>query len=530
MKEKFKNLKAGYIAALLLFIVTILTPVVYFIYCPDNLMHSDMSAEIILSKLLASEKRLITPNWFYSTEIRIVYTQLVMTPLFTIFPDKGMHMIKLASIMIYAFLLAVTYIFTAKEFDIKKAPLFLSGAFLFAPLSNEYFDMVLLGCFYTSQIIVTYLLIKIFLHESSEKTYAKMISLTILLLSSFIVGLSGFRYLASLFAPLFIATVFALVFDKEKGTVTGIKGKVYISFAMGVFGTIGCAINLFVLPKFYHFDRSGVSPVAFNEIPGRFIRSIKLMALLLGFREGEVSALDGIVNVIKIVCLIFLIFEVIYLLRNRYKVLSPKQRILLYYFIASLVINWIMLIFTDVRMQYRYWIPSLAIAILLTGVYLSIPKKADAKKMSAKIAMIVPAALVVVTVLSSYYGELLKDYEYNDCAKRYGYMDFLEKEGYEFGYATFWNASVSEYLSDGKIHVATLTGGFNDEAPYEWLAPTYYYQKGYHEGKTFLLLAKTEEPALASGDINFMQDAPKVYEDDFYVIYEGEGMYVFSNP
>ena len=537
MKVKSEKRNMGMWAGALLLAITVLTPILFFIYCPDNLMHSDMSAEVILSKLLASEGRLVSPNWFYSTEIRIVYSQLIMTPLFMIFPAKGMHMIKLASIIIYMFLLLLAYLFTAKEFDIKKTALFLSGALLFAPLSNEYFDMVLIGCFYTSQLIVTYLLIKLFVRDIPEKLAVKALVLFILLASSFTVGLSGMRYLASLFAPLFLAVIIQMILDKEKGTLKDIRTRAFISFGMGVFATIGCAINLFVLPKFYHFDDSGnVSIVPLGEVPERFITSIKLMLRLLGFREGEtllgaagtgygqMGFGDGLVNVIKAAALIFLLYVVIYLFKNRYKVLGPKQRMLLYYFICSFFINWIMLIFTDVLMQYRYWIPSLSIAILLVGIYLSVLGN------DRKILRLIPVAVIVLTVLSSYYGELLKDYKYNDCAKRYAYMDFLEKEGYEFGYATFWNASVTEYLSDGKIHVGNLGGDENGSAPYEWLTPTYYYQKGYHEGKTFLLLDVTEEPALKNGDITFMQDAPKVYEDERYVIYEGEGMYLFSNP
>ena len=108
-------------------------------------------------------------------------------------------------------------------------------------------------------------------------------------------------------------------------------------------------------------------------------------------------------------------------------------------------------------------------------------------------------------------------------------MEFLEENRYTFGYATFWNSSVTEYLSNGEIRVGNLGGKDGVSAPYEWLSPKFYYKEGYHTGKTFLLLARTEEPALFNGDITVMQDAVKVYEDEYYVIYEGEGMYLFSD-
>ena len=51
--------------------------------------------------------------------------------------------------------------------------------------------------------------------------------------------------------------IIQMILDKEKGTLKDIRTRAFISFGMGVFATIGCAINLFVLPKFYHFDDSG---------------------------------------------------------------------------------------------------------------------------------------------------------------------------------------------------------------------------------------------------------------------------------
>ena len=108
-------------------------------------------------------------------------------------------------------------------------------------------------------------------------------------------------------------------------------------------------------------------------------------------------------------------------------------------------------------------------------------------------------------------------------------MKFLEENDYDFGYATFWNASVTEYLSDGEIKVGNLGGEEGKVAPYEWLTPKSYYRDGFHEGKTFLLLARTEEAGMLKGDFVVMEDAECVHQDEYYAIYEGQqGMYIFS--
>lgn len=49
----------------------------------DHWLDSDMAAEMIFSRILAGEHRIIsTTNWYYSTEFRVLYTQLIMGPLF----------------------------------------------------------------------------------------------------------------------------------------------------------------------------------------------------------------------------------------------------------------------------------------------------------------------------------------------------------------------------------------------------------------------------------------------------------------
>lgn len=53
----------------------------------NNYIDSDMSSELVLARLLADEGSLISKNWFYSTELRVLNTQLVFMPLFLVFDN-----------------------------------------------------------------------------------------------------------------------------------------------------------------------------------------------------------------------------------------------------------------------------------------------------------------------------------------------------------------------------------------------------------------------------------------------------------
>ena len=55
----------------------------YFIYrFGMNNIDADNSSEMVLAKLLAEEKTFLSTNWFYSTELRVLNTQLVLSMLF----------------------------------------------------------------------------------------------------------------------------------------------------------------------------------------------------------------------------------------------------------------------------------------------------------------------------------------------------------------------------------------------------------------------------------------------------------------
>lgn len=500
---------------------------IFIIFFMDNLMHSDMSAEVILSKLLCTEHKLITKDWYYSTEIRILYSHLIMTPLFYLFGNYTL--VKQLSVFIFYGILIWAYLYLMKRVDVALKWKLVGLGLLFAPLSNEYLDMQLVGCFYTAQTICTYVFLSLFLKKQKNQR-AFYIRLVGLFLFGIFLGLSGLRYLASLLLPLCMALFFLVCTEKEKITKKSLTKQPFkeeLSLALlsfcGLFGgAIGFLINKYYLANHYHFDTtSEISFVPLSEVSQRFLNSMKLMLEFVGYTQIQATSPRGMVNVIKLAFLIFMVIATVWLLQNRAK-LNRNEKLLLFYTLAAFLFNWYLLVFTDVLMQYRYWLP---IYILLVFVMVLFFKHFEVENQLIKITAV---TICVAAVLGSLYGELWQDMKYNDCEKRYAYMNFLEKEGYDFGYATFWNASVSEYLSNGQIQFANL--GLNDlEKPYEWLVPTYYYERGYHRGKCFLLLANSEAAGMEKGDFTIMEDAQKVYQDEYYSIYEGnEGMYLFT--
>ncbi|MBR4759096.1 MAG: hypothetical protein IK078_02975, partial [Lachnospiraceae bacterium] len=391
--------------------------VLYTLLYLNHLMHSDMAAEVILSKLLRDRGELISKEWFYSTEIRILYSHLVMTPLFYLFSD--FHTVKVLSIFIFLVLLLLAFHFFASKLKMSLSARLLAMALLLAPWSNEYLDMMFLGNFYTSQTICMYLYLGFALPcvgwftlggEKKKEKQGKLILRFVLLAAfSLLLGLSGLRYPACLFAPIVLALFTDVVRqmmgkgadnpaengkreeepEKVKAGDSGkdrsdIKGSAVSRLKkinlyplleqifLTVFAFVGFLINKFYLSTHYSFDNtSAVHFVPLTDVSGRFLKAFKLMAQLFGYRDDlPVMSRLWLAGIFKVAFLIVLVMMTIYLLARRNTLLKPVERLLGYYFIFHFLINFFMLVFTDVLQQYRYWIPVYIIGVFFAGIFM----------------------------------------------------------------------------------------------------------------------------------------------------------------
>ena len=84
MKKKTLK-KLSYTIALFLLISAVLYLIFFMHVRLDRLLNADDSSELVLSRLLSENKEVLSGDWYYSTEIRLLNTQLVYTPFFWIF-------------------------------------------------------------------------------------------------------------------------------------------------------------------------------------------------------------------------------------------------------------------------------------------------------------------------------------------------------------------------------------------------------------------------------------------------------------
>ncbi|MCI9072572.1 MAG: hypothetical protein HFH80_07135, partial [Lachnospiraceae bacterium] len=172
----------------------------------DHWIDSDMAAEMIFSRLLAQEgKWIATENWYYSTEFRVLYTQLVMVPLFHVLGDW--HVIRVLTNLVTYLLLLGAYFYCMKPLKIQRSTVIFTSVILLLPFSETFLTHMQLGNTYMWHVILILMAFGMFLRLSQprEGGVPGRVAMGVLYMAlSVVCGLSGVRYLLALQVPLCI--------------------------------------------------------------------------------------------------------------------------------------------------------------------------------------------------------------------------------------------------------------------------------------------------------------------------------------
>ena len=96
-----------------------------------NLLDSDASSELVLARLLADTNQILSRDWFYSTELRVLNTQLIYMPLFKIFSDW--KLVRFFGALLLQAILVLSYYFLSRQAGFSRNVFFLTGDCCFCP-------------------------------------------------------------------------------------------------------------------------------------------------------------------------------------------------------------------------------------------------------------------------------------------------------------------------------------------------------------------------------------------------------------
>lgn len=514
----------------------------------DHWLDSDMAAEMIFSRELARTGHFFaTPDWYYSTEFRFLYTHWIMGPLFHVLSDW--HMIRMITNFVTYALMLGAYFFFMKPFKVKRELVAATSALLLLPFSETMMTHMVMGNTYMFHVIISFLFMGCYFRltaagkdkkgNKGKKGNALLIGMYLAV--AVICGVSGVRYLLALQCPLVLAGFVAVLRStemerfREECAADNWKTKwkllksanamKYFGFALlGFTGSVaGYGINIFYVCRQYVFQTyEATNFVAIYQgiLLERLQNCLGSLIMLFGYIPDKgMLSLRGLISIISFV----LIAVFAYCSVRVQKTEKGQRGMLSLFFLSALALNLFVFLFSTSTMVPRYFLTIYIFLLPILCFYL--------EKEPHFLDRIVAGGILTVCMLLAAGKVTLSYVTVDKNAEKRPVAEFLAANGYTFGYATYWNANIITELTDGRVEVANVivtwqpdadnavtpqnaddgsdaagvtivpeadggaeaanaAGGISLEF-FRWSSPKRYYEDG-RDGKVFLLLTKEE--------------------------------------
>lgn len=184
------------------------------------IIDSDLAAEMVLANMLNNERSILSPNWFYSTELRVFNLQWFYRIGLLIFPNNWTYARTLAMAFFYIVVIAA-WLFLMNACKTGRFGVW-AAAFLIWPFGFKHHFYSIYGGYYFVFPIFSFLILGIiFLLARERSSQIKKILLVFIgSVLSIASGLNGPRQIMSFFAPLCLAVIAALYIDIKKEAIT----------------------------------------------------------------------------------------------------------------------------------------------------------------------------------------------------------------------------------------------------------------------------------------------------------------------
>lgn len=472
-----------------------------------DLLDSDMASDLIYARLLAQEGTFFSPNWYYSSELRVFANHLSFTPLFLITQDWRLVR-GLGSMLTYALFVLSLYAPLSQVGLRRQYPLVAAAMLL--PLSVMYFHYSMVGTSYTHYYILSFLLLGLALGQCGASGRARAWRLILLGALSVAAGLCGLRFLLFSSLPLCAS---ALYLRARAGRAAGPRARRLAWGSLLSLGAMaaGAAVNLLVLSRLYTFQTfAEVTYTSFQpEAAGEFLRNL---LSLLGFPEnGSLFSPALAPAALSLLLLALIAWACWAALRapapgaaaaqsailaqpgaaaapSPAETDAPGDRVLALFFLAAAVMHIGLLSLTSMPRNAYHFLPISVYALPLAACALK--RLPWPGRWRAALAGVLACLLAATSAVNyPYFSRRDVTYELRMA------LESLQAEGYDCGYATFWRANVLTELSGGEVEMYCLEGPYDGPEAFDNLFP--WLQLKAHddtppEGKVFVLLSKYE--------------------------------------
>lgn len=502
-----------------------------------NYLDSDMASEMILAKMCAQDNVILHKNWYYSTEIRLINMNLPMTFFFHFF--DSFRLVRILSSIVMIGIVPLGFLYCAKQAGLKNSAVYLVSI-LVLPFSEVFFRWGLTGLHYCAYIMAVFFSIGLFFRVNNrELSFRKKILPWIMyILFALFMGLTTIRQVLVLYYPFTLACFILWLTDyldayglriltaaefKEKIFKNWKDNKYLCYFLTSCVGSFVCSVgyvfNVAVLRKIYDFN--SFDRILYTNVDNfeKFSEVIVGHLRVLGYEPGvQFLSAQGICNLLVVVFTVFLIWLTYRMIKNN-KRFEIRQRVILIYFACAVIFNDFIYIFSDLCGD-RYMLPYILCFLLVLCIYL---EREDIHISVRKLVYVLVMGLFLANSVCKYV-EAIQD-EQN--TGRQEAVEFLMEKGYDFGYATYWNANIITELTEGQIDMRNVNDtSFATMHCNPWLIRKDYTYR-FSDHTVFILI--TDEEYMANSDLEMFNDCYKVYDNKGYRIYEYWNSYELWN-
>ena len=484
------------------------------------IVDSDLASEMILSDLLNKEGTIISHNWFYSTELKVVNLQWFYRLGLLIFPNDW-HLARTFGMAITLALFAAAMLFFVKCAGLGRAGLWMVGTLLW-PFGQHYLVYAIYGGYYLVYTFFYMLVLALVLRSLNADKKHCALQWVLACVITAVAGMNGVKQLMVFHAPLCLAAAILLVLALHscgktdwKAALDACRKEVRLlaaSLVTAVAAAAGYFVSNAVLSRMYDFKSYNF--IVWNRDEDWFTLDRILMDFFheFGYENGSgVFHFGGIAAGIGLLLGCWMFFCIVRLLLRLDK-LERNDKLLVLLLVAMLAVCGVA--YTYFHEYYLYfWLMNMPVAIAVMAVEI---KTEDFHILGARQLLGVGLAAcftlcAVSTVRQEQEHPYLAHKGLNTAA------EWLVDNGYTQGYSTFWNGNAMTELTSGKLEVWTLQSLDRDDVP-NWLQPKSHLTTD-PEHPFLLIDTETDGPAENAKLIQY-GDCTEVYNDGRYVIYD----------
>ena len=484
------------------------------------IVDSDLASEMILSDLLNKEGTIISHNWFYSTELKVVNLQWFYRLGLLIFPNDW-HLARTFGMAITLALFAAAMLFFVKCAGLGRAGLWMVGTLLW-PFGQHYLVYAIYGGYYLVYTFFYMLVLALVLRSLNADKKHCALQWVLACVITAVAGMNGVKQLMVFHAPLCLAAAILLVLALHscgktdwKAALDACRKEVRLlaaSLVTAVAAAAGYFVSNAVLSRMYDFKSYNF--IVWNRDEDWFTLDRILMDFFheFGYENGSgVFHFGGIAAAVGLLLGCWMFFCIVRLLLRLDK-LERNDKLLVLLLVAMLAVCGVA--YTYFHEYYLYfWLMNMPVAIAVMAVEI---KTEDFHILGARQLLGVGLAAcftlcAVSTVRQEQEHPYLAHKGLNTAA------EWLVDNGYTQGYSTFWNGNAMTELTSGKLEVWTLQSLDRDDVP-NWLQPKSHLTTD-PEHPLLLIDTETDGPAENAKLIQY-GDCTEVYNDGRYVIYD----------